>query len=171
MRKALLAAVAPLALLSSPAMAAVILPDTGWQPDKLLFANAPTVLSPLSFTISTKSFFRLTDASAPGDTYRLFSAGQLLATSLFGAKTSLDASSFDAFWTSAAFSKIDLLLDPGAYNLIVLGDGAGGIPSDLAVRVDAIPEPGTWALLLAGFGLIGGVSRRYSKRRVPKVSA
>ena len=31
---------------------------------------------------------------------------------------------------------------------------------DLVIRVTAVPEPASWAMLICGFGLVGAVSRR-----------
>ena len=39
----------------------------------------------------------------------------------------------------------------------------------LAVIGSAVPEPGTWAMLLAGFGMLGAAMRRKSK--APRVRA
>jgi hypothetical protein len=45
----------------------------------------------------------------------------------------------------------------------------GSFSSDPAPIVTAIPEPATWAMMLGGFGLIGGIARR--TRRVTQVLA
>ena len=55
----------------------------------------------------------------------------------------------------------------GAYTLVLagrnVGDNAGGTTGSVidAVTVSgAVPEASTWAMLIAGFGLVGAVSRR-----------
>lgn len=52
----------------------------------------------------------------------------------------------------------------GGYNQISDNGGATWIVSGLdrgfATYVDAVPEPGSWAMLIAGFGLTGAVMRR-----------
>jgi hypothetical protein len=45
----------------------------------------------------------------------------------------------------------------------------GNFSSDPAPIITAIPEPATWAMMLGGFGLIGGIARR--TRRVQQVLA
>ena len=41
------------------------------------------------------------------------------------------------------------------------GDNIGAILDDVSIRVTpAIPEPATWAMLIAGFGLVGAAARR-----------
>ncbi|WP_448580504.1 PEPxxWA-CTERM sorting domain-containing protein [Thermaurantiacus sp.] len=45
------------------------------------------------------------------------------------------------------------------------GDNIGAILDDVSIRVTpggggVIPEPGTWAMLIAGFGLVGAAARR-----------
>ena len=53
--------------------------------------------------------------------------------------------------------------DFGAYTLNITGDGnviVGGTP--------AVPEPESWALMIAGFGLVGAAMRR---RRIAPVTA
>lgn len=72
------------------------------------------------------------------------------------------------------------LLSAGSYTLAITGTGsqvlagagiAGGSASgyyqfstaDPAAVAGAVPEPGSWALTIAGIGLVGGVTRRRSR--------
>ncbi|ODU20530.1 MAG: hypothetical protein ABS87_10865 [Sphingomonas sp. SCN 67-18] len=41
-----------------------------------------------------------------------------------------------------------------------IGDNRGGI----SLSVSAVPEPATWAMMIGGFGLVGGVMRRRAVR-------
>jgi hypothetical protein len=52
-------------------------------------------------------------------------------------------------------------LDAGTYRLTILG-AAPGIGDSLTgtVNFTAVPEPATWALMILGFGLVGGALRR-----------
>jgi hypothetical protein len=45
-----------------------------------------------------------------------------------------------------------------------IGDEAWGISSVLLTGPDAVPEPGSWALLLVGFGAVGSAMRRHKVR-------
>jgi hypothetical protein len=42
----------------------------------------------------------------------------------------------------------------------------GSFSSDPAPTITALPEPGAWAMLIAGFGLVGFAARRRSIRQV-----
>lgn len=59
-------------------------------------------------------------------------------------------------------------LNPGQYSLIAfantdfLGGRLGERASEFQFNLAPVPEPGTWALLLAGLGLMGFVARRRS---------
>lgn len=64
------------------------------------------------------------------------------------------------------------LIGPGSYELRI-GDafgpiaspgGASGLSSQYSFTVRTVPEPGTWVLLLAGFGFVG-VSLRLAKEK------
>lgn len=43
------------------------------------------------------------------------------------------------------------------------GDGSAGLLLDDIV-VDAVPEPGIWAMMIAGFGIVGGTLRRLRRK-------
>jgi hypothetical protein len=52
------------------------------------------------------------------------------------------------------------LIGPGPFGLCGGGLGCGEIVGPAA---GVIPEPGTWAMLIAGFGLVGAAARRRSR--------
>lgn len=60
-------------------------------------------------------------------------------------------------------------LNPGQYSLIAfantdfLGGRLGDRASEFQFNLAPVPEPGTWALLLAGLGLMGFVARRRNR--------
>ena len=53
----------------------------------------------------------------------------------------------------------------GGYETYYHFDGAITTPGTWTMGVAAVPEPETYAMLLAGLGLIGAVSRRRAARR------
>lgn len=57
---------------------------------------------------------------------------------------------------------------PGSYDAMVFGEQQGA-HLDVSRVSDAVPEPATWAMMLLGFGLIGGAMR--SARRRPALIA
>lgn len=88
---------------------------------------------------------------------------------VFGSKSGidLDAFGYDASW---AFSYVKLIDDAaeGATSGVTVGadiDAVGAISTRRAdPPVGAVPEPATWALMMLGFGLIGGVMRTGRRR-------
>ena len=57
---------------------------------------------------------------------------------------------------------------PGSYDAMVFGERQGA-HLDVSRVSDGIPEPATWAMMLLGFGLVGGAMR--SARRRPTLIA
>lgn len=55
--------------------------------------------------------------------------------------------------------------DPTNWNILVGGDQAGMIPDTSAFTITPVPEPETYALMLAGLGLVGWAARRRSNGR------
>jgi hypothetical protein len=56
-------------------------------------------------------------------------------------------------------------LGAGTYSMWVLdGDGPAGTPYSLDYNVSGVPEPSTWALMLAGVGLAGWALRRRARQ-------
>lgn len=46
-------------------------------------------------------------------------------------------------------------------------DNVGPLLDNVSLQISAIPEPGTWAMMIAGFGLIGGTMRRRLRKLRP----
>lgn len=89
----------------------------------------------------------------------------LTITTLTGVN-SLTLSPFDGNFTSLDNVDLSAYLDVTGL-LITTDDGAGvaydNFSFDLA---GAVPEPSTWAMLIAGFGLVGVSARRRNRSRV-----
>jgi hypothetical protein len=149
-------------LAAAPAMATDLLLGSGWQQDQLFQAGEPTNLSDWTITIASGAHFSLTDCCLGGDIWSL--SGDLVGASIVGAGANdlrADGSTSGLDWLNPALSKFSVYLAPGSYNFTITGDGALGIPAGLAIRLDSsIPEPASWAMLIAGFGLAGAAARR-----------
>lgn len=75
-----------------------------------------------------------------------------------------------AFATSGTSASGTFLLGPGTYSVFVGGNDFGNYGSplkyglDTSISVTAVPEPETYAMLLAGLALIGGIAKRRKAR-------
>ena len=152
-----------LALLAAPlpASAAVLVLDGGWQDDVLSAAGRPTDNSAWTFIIANGAHFSLTDCCNIGDTYTL--SGDITGFTTVGAGASdiRATGSYGSFWLNPALGKFTQYFGAGTYTFSITGDGVGGLPAGLGLRLDsAIPEPASWAMLIAGFGLVGMAQRR-----------
>lgn len=148
-----------------PSSAAVLVADTGWQDDTLVAAGEPTENSAWTFTVDALSVLSVTDAFIEGDVFIL--SGDINAVTAFfaGSVTDVQAEGFyGSAWLNAGYSKVAVLVGPGSYSFSITGQGEGGIPAGLGVRLDtvsgAVPEPATWGMMILGFGLVGLTARR-----------
>ena len=161
------------AITAPSAQATVLLSGSGWQSDTAPKPGVPTAKSVWTFTVAETSFLSVVDRAIPGDVFTL--TGDVAgATSFFaGSATDVQASGLlGSFWINASYSKFAVLIAPGTYSFSISGDGRGGSPSGLGVRLDSspVPEPGTWALLVSAFGVVGVMLRRRRSRRLCEVA-
>ena len=66
--------------------------------------------------------------------------------------------------TSEFWNLSSLFLEAGTYTLTIMGDNRSTGSLGGTVTINAVPEPGTWAMMLLGFGAAGYAMRR---RRAP----
>jgi hypothetical protein len=148
-----------------PASAAVLVADTGWQDDTLVAAGEPTANSVWTFTVSDLSILSVTDAFIQGDVFVLSGDFDVATTFFAGDLSDVQNDGFyGSAWLDAGYSKLAILVAPGSYSFSITGQGEGGIPAGLGVRLDtvsgAVPEPATWGMMILGFGLVGLTARR-----------
>lgn len=137
-------------------------------------ADNDSVLS-FTFTIADGfvGTFDVVDGVFGGDTFSITNFGSLLGSTSSVAMTDIGSApdlgyDFDAAFADSGFSHGSFALAAGTYKISgyldqsVLIDGARLDSTAGAVRlaVSPIPEPSTYAMLLAGLGVVGLVTRR-----------
>ena len=124
-----------------------------------------------SFTVTAPVELRVVDAGFAGDTFNVTVNGSSQLTSAVPvaaySPTQPAVTNFDAAWADTSFSRGSWLFTaPGTYTVtgvLVQSVTNGGAPLNStlgAVMLAAVPEPGTWALLLAGLAVLSVAARR-----------
>jgi PEP-CTERM motif len=124
-----------------------------------------------TFTVTAPVELRVVDAGFAGDTFNVTVNGLSQLTSAVPvtaySATQAAVTNFDAAWAAPSFSRGSWLLTaPGTYTVTgvlaqsVTNAGAALNATIGAVMLAAVPEPGTWALLLAGLAVLGVTARR-----------
>lgn len=159
-----IAAVAAMLVMTPAVNATTLILDSGWQDDTTDVVSTPSESSPWDFTLTGNGIFSVTDAFLPGDIYTISGSVNGVTTYYAGSPSDVQSSGFyGGYWGDASFSKYAVALGAGTYSITITGDCGAGCPAGLAVRLDsagAVPEPATWGMMLAGFGLIGFAARR-----------
>ena len=156
MKTSVLAIIASAAMaISAPAIAAETIVLTGTPTAKSgFFGNTPAIglfTDEYEFTIDTSSNISVLISSigitnaTNIDFYSAFLNGQALNISN------------DGF--SLAFNPTPFNFGAGPISLVLSGEQFGEGSYSGVVAVSAIPEPGTWALRIGGFGMVGGAMR------------
>jgi len=120
-----------------------------------------------TFSLASISELKVTDAFLYGDTFKVYDFGSLLFTTNTVPTFGSGASNPDAAWADASFSHGSYVLGTGNHSISVFADtsphGSGG--AYLGVFTSAVPEPETYAMLLAGLGMMGAVARRRQQKK------
>lgn len=117
-----------------------------------------------TFTLNQASLLRVVDAGFSGDQFTIVANGSNLGTTSAPTVQEID-SIFDAAtaWNDARFSKGTWNLAAGSYTIT----GTATLsPFDSGIgylSVTAVPEPESYAMLLAGLGLMGAIARRRNR--------
>ena len=143
---------------------------TGWLSDEVDNTTDPSLGSAFTVTLGAgqAAQFSISDGFLHGDTYTIVLNG----VDVFMSQLGVTATPFDnnlgpaapfyaADWLDPTFSHFALQFGPGSYSFVVTGDCGGGCPAGFGYRLDSlgVPEPAAWALMLAGFGLVGATLR------------
>ncbi len=156
------------------------------------FTNAPSGIAVMAFLDSDNaildvangftdgfSFYYSSNASATvtvwdglGGTGNLLGQINLLAQSNAGCEDNpyyyCNWSAAGIDFTGTAYSiNFGGAADNTAYDNITFGDRIPGNGDNGGPTVPGIPEPATWAMLILGFGLVGGMARR--RRLAPRL--
>jgi hypothetical protein len=119
-----------------------------------------------TFTLSQASILRVVDGGFSGDQFSIFANGSALGlTSAPVAQGALEDPVFDAAaaWSDTRFSHGSWNLAAGSYTIT----GTAAIsPFDAGIgymSITAVPEADSYAMLLAGLGLMGVIARRRNR--------
>jgi hypothetical protein len=123
-------------------------------------SNNPSTLS-FSVELAGPAWLRVTDAGSPGDRFSISVDGVHLGnTSMPTGSSSAFTVNFDEAIASNAWSHGSWLLPAGTHLITgsvlaaPIGPGFGGL------QVAAVPEPETWAMMVAGLGLVVAAAKR-----------
>jgi|GEM_PF-3367183 len=153
------------------ASATVYLAGGGWQYGQDNLVNAAQV-TPITLDVTNAGgdTFSFTDGFIAGDIYTITTgSGPFHVTNIatftgypstFNNNLGPYQATFAADWLNNAYSHFQEYLDPGIYTITVKDTSPKALPAGFGFRLDAVPEPATWGLMLLGVGAIGANLRR-----------
>jgi hypothetical protein len=168
MMKALKAGILAAACFAGTAQAATLVPDGGWS--LFLFGSTGSTLvdsntndTSWDFTLTSDAYLDVTDVAIIGDVFTLYNGASLIGTSSGYDLNGTLLFDPDSAFGSDQYSWGRWLLTPGTYSINGIASESccaqGGAYIRLA-GVNGVPEPESWALMIAGFGLVGAAMRR-----------
>lgn len=126
--------------------------------------RSPLDLEPLTFTLTSSSSFtlRVVDLGFAGDAVQVLSGATSLGTT---ASVPVDDTVFaftadEALASPSVWSQGQWVLGPGSYTFSGFATASPFGGANWAISALAVPEAASWAMLLAGLGLVGALGRR-----------
>ncbi len=165
MMKMIKAALLATTLIGGSAQAAVLAPGVWttffFEGDGSTLVDVDTNDTSYTFSLSAPTLLKITDAFVIGDVFQLTINGVLQdPTGPFDLDGPFTDDP-DVAYAGTTYSHAGYLLGPGDYTVtgiaLLSPTGGGGAFIQLA---GAVPEPATWGLMIAGFGLVGVAARR-----------
>jgi hypothetical protein len=156
-------------LFAAHAQAATLVVGGGWRlfqfdgPGSSI-RDSGTGDSSYDFLLGGPATLNVTDAYVIGDVFEIFDNGvSVFTTGAFNlaGPTTDDA---EGAFAGTTYSRGSIVLAAGSHSITGVATssptGAGGAFIELVSG--GVPEPATWAMMLAGFGMVGVMARRRS---------
>lgn len=113
-----------------------------------------------TFTLSSSGLLKVTDAFNYGDTFKVYDGGTLLGASLVSLTSGSGSGNPNTAFADSGFSHFTYQLGAGSHAISIFADASPYGGGGAYMGVFPVPEPETYAMLLAGLGLMGGIARR-----------
>ena len=126
--------------------------------------------APWTFNLATAGTLIVTDGFNSGDQFTLSDSGSVIGSTSAPTAGANCGDDIQVCLATAAISKGTFNLAAGAHSLTgvaTLSPFGGGAGFFIVRGVAAVPEASTWALMLVGFGAVGGALR--ARRRTANV--
>jgi opacity protein-like surface antigen len=168
--KLLTCAIVAAACLAGSAQAATLTPGAGWS--SIFFSQLGGPIEDFNtgdtswdFTLTSAAYLDVTDAFTIGDAFEIYNGATLLGSTGPFNVSGPETSDPDVAFGGPDYSWGRFLLAPGTYSINGILTAAcceAGSGYIRLAEAGGVPEPDSWALMIAGFGLVGAAMRRRS---------